>query len=285
MAGLSLDDLPIPARDLRVDIVPGSKFETEAVMQEEDQKRARMLLNPSGRSAAERRACKLLARRIRRAARDETSTLASASSQRGYRVRLIGGLLHLCRGRRTYLVTLIPRGFEVTPEGLADVNPKNLTQWLRVTLRRCGATANTRGWIYAYLEGEYNPATGMIQLHWHLIVRGDAMHAAVEGLRQHSRFRRVVGAVNNPDSIDVRVMVQQVRQRTMPQTIGYTTKGAWYSKWRAIDENSNRSSQSGKCRIPEPVHSKVLLWLDRWKVGDMAMLLNLHVTKNGITPR
>jgi len=125
----------------------------------------------------------------------------------------------------------------------------------------------------------------MIKLHWHLIVCGEAMREAVERLRDHRRFRRVVGAVNNPDGVDVRIEVKRISQATLPVVIGYTTKAGWFSRWRTVNADGQPKSQRQKCRIPEPAHSQVLLWLDQWTVGDMALLVNLYVTKEGITPR
>ncbi|MGR6331481.1 hypothetical protein ACU5AX_20690 [Sphingomonas sp. XXL09] len=166
-----------------------------------------------------------------------------------------------------------------------NVNALKANQWLRMTLARYAANSGMDGWIFAYLEGEYNPETGMIQLHWHLIMTRSPTRAVIKRLREHRAFRREVGSHNNPDGIDVRVMVKCIDTGTLPHAISYVTKGAWYSKRRAFDENNGRKTQRRKGRIPEPAHTAVLRWLDRWKLGDMAMLLNLHVTKSGITPR
>jgi hypothetical protein len=285
MAGLSLGDLPMPPRCYRIDRIANTQFETEEAAQEEDETRARLLRNYPGRSTSDQTARNRLAAAILGTDTDEHTTLASAAVMRLHRIKIIGGLWPLCLGQKTYSVTLIPRGFSVTPDELSRIDPVKANRRLRMTLARCGAKSGTSGWIYAYLEGEYNPETGMIQLHWHLILTHQDMYAVIERLRAHSAFKRTVGACNNPDDIDVRVMVKPISQRTLPQAISYATKGAWYSKWRAEDEAGTRRSQTGKCRIPEPVHSKVLQWLDRWRVGDMAMLLNLHVTKSGITAR
>jgi hypothetical protein len=285
MPRLTLSELPMPARAYRIDLVPGYEFETLADTQKEDAKRRRRLLSHHGRPTAEKEARDVLAERLLCTKEEAPKSLASAVGMRDLRRRLIGGLLPLCEDGPGYHATLMPRGCAVTPDGLKDVDPKNEAQWLRMALRRCGVTAETQGWIYGYLEGEYNPATGMIQLHWHLIICGEAMRQAVERLRGHSRFRRVVGGANNPDGIDVRIEVKRLWQAALPLVIGYTTKVAWFSKWRTIDTDGRPKSQRQKCRIPEPVHSQVLLWLDQWTVGDMALLVNLHVTKKGLTPR
>ncbi|WP_294211002.1 hypothetical protein [uncultured Sphingomonas sp.] len=285
MSRLSLGDLPMPPRCYRIDLMPDSRFETEAEAQKEDETRARRLRNYLGRPSSEQAACTRLAGVILGSDTDDHRSLASAVVMRLHRIKITGGLWPLCQRERTYFVTLIPRGFSVTPDELMGIDPTKKNQWLRMTLARLGAKSDTDGWIYAYLEGEYNPVTGMIQLHWHLIMTHSAMRKVIEQLREHSAFKRTIGACNNSDRVDVRVMVKQVDQDTLPEIVSYATKAAWYSKWRADDETGARKSQKGKCRIPEPALSKVLLWLDRWRVGDMTMLLNLHVTKNGIAPR
>ncbi len=285
MAGLSLDNLPMPRRRYRIDLMPGSKFETEEFAQKEDTFRARLLRICAGRSPLEQTTYNRLAARIEETDPDEHTTIASALVMRTHRIKIVGGLWRLCRGKRTYLVTLMPRGCSVTPDELMNVNPIKANKWLRQTLTRCGAKAETNGWMFAYLEGEYNSATGMIQLHWHLILTYRTMLAVITQLRRHERFTRTVGAHNNPDGIDVRITVEQVCQVTLPETISYVVKGGWYAKWRSEDDEGNRKTARCKGRIPEPARSKVLLWLDRWRVQDMAMMLNLYVGKNGITAR
>jgi hypothetical protein len=285
MAGLSLDKLPMPRRRYRIDRISGSKFETEEAMQEEDATRARCLYSCPGRTDFEQTACNRLAARIEETEGDEHITIASALVMRTHRIKIVGGLWPLCQGKRTYFVTLMPRDCSVTPDELPNVNPADWNQWLRTTLTRCGAKSETNGWIFGYLEGEYNSATDMILLHWHLIVTHSQMRAVIERLRGHPAFKRTVGAHNNPDGVDVRIVVQRVRQHTLPSAISYVVKGGWYAKWRSEDGEGNRKTARCKGRIRGPAGSKVLLWLDRWRVQDMAMMLNLYAGKNGITAR
>lgn len=225
-----------------------------------------------------------MAARIEETDQEKHITIASAVVMRTHRIKIVGGLWPLCRGKRTYFVTLMPRQYSVTPDELMNVNPVKANEWLRTTLARCGAKSDKNGWIFAYLEGEYNPATGMIQLHWHLIMTHSAMRAVITRLRGHAAFKRTVGAHNNPDGVDVRINVQRVRQ-CLPSAISYVVKNGWYAKWRSEGDDGNRNTARCKGRIPEPARSQVLLWLDRWRVQDMAMMLNLYVGKNGITAR
>ncbi len=285
MAGLSLDNLPMPRRRYRIDLKPGSKFETQEFAQKEDATRARLLRGYPGRSTFEQKAYNRLAARIEETDPEEHITIASALVMRTHRIKIVGGLWPLCQDRRTYFVTLMPRDCSVTPDELPNVNPVDWNQWLRTTLARCGAKAETNGWIFAYLEGEYNSATGMIQLHWHLILNHSAMLAVIKQLRGHAAFKRTVGTHGNPDGIDVRIHVKRVRGDGLPVVISYVVKNGWYAKWRSEDDEGNRKTARCKGRIPEPARSKVLLWLDRWRVQDMAMMLNLYVGKNGITAR
>jgi hypothetical protein len=285
MAGLSLDDLPMPRRRYRIDRISSSKFETEGAAQKEDMTRARMLRSCLGRSTFEQRTYNRLAARIEEIDPEKHTTIASAVVMHTHRIKIVGGLWPLCSGNETYLVTLMARDYSVTPDELMNVNPVDCNQWLRTTLARCGAKSETYGWIFAYLEGEYNSATGMIQLHWHLIVTHSQMRAVIERLRGHSAFKRMVGANNNPDGIDMRIVVQPVPEEDLPNAISYAVKGGWYAKWRSEDDGGNRQTARCKGRIPEPARSKVLLWLDRWRVQNMAMMLNLYVGKNGITAR
>lgn len=285
MPRLSLEHLPRPRRRNDIARIAGSHFETEEAAQKEDQVRVRRLRGNAGRTDGEQAECDHLADQIERVGPDNPTTLPSKVAMRPHRLRMAGDLLRLCRGKRTYFVTLIPRGLSIAPDDLPGFNPKKENQKLRVTLNRAGANSGTKGWIFAYLEGEYNPATGMIQVHWHLIVVGDGMVSAIKRLRQQPRFKRRVGARNNPDGVKMRIKIQRVRQSRLHRAINYATKGTWYQKWRDEGADGARRTQKYRSRIQEPTGSKVLLWLDRWKVGDMTMMLNLWVSKSGLTPR
>ncbi len=283
MPGRSLESLPWPRKQYRIDLVAGSKFETEAAAQAEDGVRARRLCNYPDRTASEQAECDRLAKRIMETDPDEFSTLASKTVMRGHRIRVGGELWRLCRGENVNFVTLIPRKYSVTPDDLMELDPEKMNKWLRMTLRRCGAERETEGWIFAYLEGEYNPSTGMIQLHWHVIMVGTKMLGVINNLRQHPAFKRKTGTGNNSDGVDKRIVVLHPDLPGLPAVISYTMKGAWYAMWRSDDEDGNRKSQMRPSRIEEPAGSKVLLWLDQWHLGDMAMLLNLRVGKIGLT--
>lgn len=285
MAGLSLDNLPMPRRCYRIDLMPDTKFETEEFAQKEDATRARLLRSCPGRSAFEQKVYNRLAARIEETDPEEHTSIASKLVMRLHRIKIVGGLWRMCGGKETYFVTLMPRGCSVTPDELMNVNPVDWNKWLRQTVTRCGAKSETNGWIFGYLEGEYNSATAMIQLHWHLIMPHSQMLVVIERLRGHPAFKRTVGAQNNPDGVDVRIMVKPVPEEDLPKTISYVVKGGWYEKWRSEDDDGNRKTARCKGRIPEPARGKVLLWLDRWRVQDMAMMLNLYVGKNGITAR
>ena len=285
MPRLSLEHLPRPRRRNNIARIAGSRFETQEAAQKEDQVRIRRLRGSADRTDAEQAECNHLADQIEQVGPDNPTTLPSKVAMRAIRLRMAGELLRLCRGKRTYFVTLIPRGLSIAPDDLPGLDPKKENQKLRVTSNRAGANSRAEGWIFAYLEGEYNPATDMIQMHWHLIVVGDDMVSAIKRLRQLPRFKRRMGARYNHDGVKMRIQVKRIRQSRLHRAINYATKGTWYQKWRDEGADGARKIQKFRGRIQEPTGSKVLLWLDRWKVGDMTMMLNLWVGKNGLTPR
>jgi len=285
MPRLSLEHLPRPRRRNNIARIAGSRFETEDAAQKEDQVRVRRLRANAGRTKAEQAECSHLADQIEEVGPANPTTLTSKVAMRAIRLQMAGELLRLCRGKRTYFVTLIPRGLSIAPDDLPGFDPKKENQKLRVTLNRAGASSRNEGWIFASLEGEYNPATGMVQIHYHLIVVGDGMVGAIKRLRQQPRFKRKMGTRNNPDGVKMRIQVKRVRRSRLHRAINYAIKGTWYQKWRDEGADGARKTQKCRGRIQEPTGSKVLLWLDRWKVGDMTMMLNLWVGKNGLTPR
>lgn len=264
-------------------------LETDADARKEDDERVRRLGWQSSKTLLELLKYQELAERLG-IHRNIPETLASKRYMRIVRANLtmmLKNLLDEVPGEPVYLVTLIPVGLACTTEELKNLDPKDLAQRVRVTLGLCGAKRGVAGWAFGYLDGEYNPATGMIQLHWHVIVTGDLL-AAFERLKNRSAYRSVKRACDSPDGVATRVHIETVddpQNTVSPRRISYMLKGSYYARWRGeigdIGEGKRRS-QKQRGRIPEPHHSRVLLWLDQWQVQDMTLLINLRLGKSGL---
>ncbi len=264
-------------------------LETAQDARVEDDARVSRLRQRRYKTLGEQGACEALALRLA-APRGIPDTLASKRYMRVVRANLtmmLKNLLDEVPGEPVYLVTLIPVGLAYTTEELKNVDPKDLAQRVRVTLGLCGANRGVAGWAFGYLDGEYNPATGMIQLHWHVIVTGD-LAAAFERLKNRSAYRSVKRACDSPDGVATRVHIETVddpQNILSPRRISYMLKGSYYARWRGeigdIGEGKRRS-QKQRGRIPEPHHSRVLLWLDQWQVQGMTLLINLRLGKGGL---
>lgn len=258
-------------------------LETELEAKKEDHERGRRLLWRKGKTPQERDACAELASRVCQA-RSIPQTLASKRYVRLIRACLAANLLKLLRlapDERVYLVTLIPAGHAFTIDELMQVDPRLLVQRLRVTLGRCGANPGVSGWAFGYLDGEYNLATGLFQLHWHLIVTGDLIKV-FQRLKRRTAYKSVKRVADNPDGVATRVHIREVDDPQNPRPLTYVMKGSWYARWRGETGDNEDEVQrvvGPRVRIPEPYHSRVLLWLDQWEFNDMLIMINLKLGK------
>ena len=73
--------------------------------------------------------------------------------------------------------------------------------------------------------------------------------------------------------------------RNVPYALSYRLQSYW-SKTVTVNlgdnENPRMVRQSRQGRIPEPYHSLSLLWLDRWRLQDLTLLVKLGVTTKGL---
>jgi len=280
MAGLAWAMLIAVWVKLRAHCPQFDGLETELEAKKEDYERVRRFLWRKGKTPQERAACAELASRVCQV-RGIPQTLASKRYVRVIRGYLATTLLRLAPDERVYLVTLIPAGHAFTIDELMQVDPWLLVQRLRVTLGRCGANPGVAGWAFGYLDGEYNLATGLFQLHWHLIVTGDLIKV-FQRLKRRNAYKSVKRAADSPDGVAVRVHIREVDDPQNPRPLTYAMKGSWYARWRGETGDNEDDLQrivGPRVRIPEPYHSQVLLWLDKWEFNDMLIMTNLRLGK------
>lgn len=264
-------------------------LETAQDARVEDDARVSRLRQRRYKTLGEQGACEALALRLADP-RGIPDTLASKRYMRIVRAHLtlmLQALLKAMPGDPVAFVTLMPAGHGFTLAKLATVDPTLLRRQLRMCLQRCGANPGVAGWAFAYLDGEYNPQTDMVLLHWHVLATGD-MIAVFERLKARLAYTSVRRAKDSPDGVATRVHIKPVTaplDPQNPQLITYCMKGSFYARRRGEKEKNGeakRCSQQYRSRIPEPQHSQVLLWLDRWRFQDMMMLVNLRLGKEGL---
>ena len=294
MAGLGLKDLPLPPDRYRVDRRTTNpdgviRFETLADGKREDARRAsglsrtiaRGILGPEEEARAQR-----LQSDLERAARTGkwTASLACHLYMRWLRLRISGHLWRLMRlGSQNTTVTIIPRRWEFTPDELDGVDPRKLMKGFRTDLYRAGVK-EVDGWLFGYLHGEFDSNAKVYRLHVH-VACSKAVVPVIDKLRTMGSYRSTrLLPDGSPSPVFRRVWVRRKRLEKMPDPVTYVVQSFWPSRPIHIDENGKRSRLRQKGAIREPYHSRVLMWLDRWSIQDLTLMVGLRVTRAGLIP-
>lgn len=284
MARLNIADLPLPPPAYRCDRSAGPEgFETEAEARQEDKTRARLLRRTSRtlRSSRKRRSARRLARALSLGKGVRSGTMASNMYMREQRIRVGGGLWQLADAQglpQLHTFSLIPDGCDVPGGRLGRVDPRHFIRALRADLYRNGAAA-ADGYLCAFLDGEYEIASDAWRLHFHGVVAG-GMLQVVESLRGTRKYRSSRPRDGTTRSIQ-RVRIDRSLEN-LPSPLLYTLKGFWSARWEGVigDKKVRRST---RCRIPEPRHSELLLWLNQWSLADITLLTKVHVGRQGFS--
>ena len=265
-----------------------SGFETLGDCHAEDLERAKGL-----RKAAKKHSDKVnveemlaLAAKLEEAGRGGKvpKSLASSTYMRRLRIKIVGALwllIRLLKGMKASAFTIIPRTWEFTPEGLDEVAPSRLLASLRVALYGQGA-AKAKGWIIAFIHGEFDPIGGVYRLHVHGYAFGE-MVAVIDRLRTlpnyKTKYRLKDGSLN---PVYRRIQVKRKLSTNLLRQITYCVQSFWPAKAIFISDDGSRTRARTKQRISEPYHSRVLLWLDKWSIADLTLMIGLRVTKDGL---
>lgn len=172
--------------------------------------------------------------------------------------------------------TVLIRDWIFTPEELCNVKPaKLLRRFLRI-LQRAGVYQK-RGYIFVGLHGEFNRNTGCFHLHLHGIADGQ-MVDVIRGLKRLPRFR-----FDRKRDLRSPIRVTRLRMTNLPYPLLYTVQDWWPGRFTL--SRNGKPRRSGRQRIPEPYHTALLLWLDRWSLADMTLMVGMRVGKDGFVKR
>lgn len=288
MAGLGLKDLPLPPK--RYDLARTARFETESAAAHEDQVGRSTALQETafaGGKLINRANALDLARRL--AGKAIPETLASSRHMRELRRRVHGHTLQLHdaldkHGGRTF--HLVGEGHSKLPGNLMDVSAPLLRNAFRSDINRSMPTLRIMkapSGLIGFLHGEFNEDTERFSIHMHGYAFGAHLDA-VNALPKLPKYKPGKAG----DGRDAIAQPKLVRKELgdPAYTLSYNLKSYWPGV-RTIYELDDkigvpkRSVQTR--RIPEPYHSLSLLWLDRWALGDISLLMGLRVTKRGIS--
>lgn len=171
--------------------------------------------------------------------------------------------------------TVRPRGWLFTAEELASLDPRKLIKALRSALDR-QRRGEPLGFLVAAVHGEFDEASGLYDVHLHGVA-DPRMLDVVDRLRDlpNYRCRRARG------DKAARVVIGRRRLSNLPFPLMYPFQAYWPKRWRGlIDGVEYRGNVRG--RIPEPYHTNLLLWLDRWSLADITLLMGAHVGRGGL---
>lgn len=283
----SLEMLPRPNRRQRRKL-RRIGFETLYDAEREDRKRAAGLRSQLVRGCdnVNLRGAKILADKLDPDGEREMDdrSLSSSRYSRRHRARLtwaIEAFFRENRREKCSFFTLAPRSGVTRAEALSQTDAKKIMKALLSDLNRCGA-GPACGCLLAFIHGEFEPKREVFVIHVHGVAFGD-MIGVVDKLRKRRKYRRVIG--NDIDMVPIRRPVRMTRRpiTNRLRTFSYLFKSYWPSRWRGAMKANGKFPRSGRAqRIPEPFHSKYLLWLDQYRPQDLALMIGMKATKNGL---
>lgn len=266
-------------------------IETEGEARAEDAVRAKgarkAAIDPKG--LFKKKAAKALADRLEYGGEDPPpKTLASALYWREQRLNVAGDLTRITiegECQPVTVATLIPRGESVRPEDLMKQDPRKWMRRLRSDLNRLAKKLGikiTYGWLTACLHGEFEPNSGMLILHYHLAVAGQHIDL-LDKLRAEPKYVANQAAFDDGEECVLnRIVIAREPLTNIGSTMAYRAQGAWFCRWAGDGDDGQRDRERKKRRIPEPYHALVLLWLDRWRLQDLTLLMGLEQRRDGL---
>lgn len=290
--GFKAPESPYRADKDAPDVLANNKrFETKGKCKKESATRAKGLRRPIVLNSplVQPLQAQALARKLERSADDGDYPVSPACAlfMGWFRYRFIAALWKLYAEQLVAdspkTLTIIPRAWEFTPEQLMDADPRRLLESLRTTLYKMGAK-DADGWLIMFLHGEYDPVAGVFRLHVHGLASAD-MIEVVKKLRKLDQFKtRKLGPTGGPEAIYRPVRIRGMALTDLPAPLSYIAQSFWPSRAIYVDQDGNNRRQKLKRRIPEPYHSLVLLWLDRWNVNDLMLRIHLRVSNGCLVP-
>ncbi len=197
--------------------------------------------------------------------------------------KLQGGLVS---GDHCTVFTVIPENWSVLLGMLYTVYPAKWMATFRQHLYRSAELLGMQleGVLFAALHGAYDPATGTYPLHLHGVGTGNYIQA-LDGLRLLGKYRPAQPH-DGRDAAHTPIYMSRDTLTNMPDPLTYILKRHWPQRETYLGSDGLRKAYGGKPkRLPEPAHSEVLQFLDRWRLEDMTLMMGMSVTKNGLVLR
>lgn len=288
--------MPWPEDAFRLDL-HARDFETEEQAVDEARLRANILRIDAAKHGGDwGRRARALANKIDPDLNPRFSrSLADPRYMRDQRIRIIGALWklydslgHLNVRRCDVIRTDWNLGLvDFIDEDAARVKNEFRSTIVRTTARLQRQGIETAGrFIFAALHGEFDPDGMAFQLHYH-VVEDDQAAIVIDSLRDRQGFitpRRSdaveLGAADGHVATPVRVTHAQLTN--VASALGYLLKSYWL-QYPRIETATGSKKLTGKGRrIQSPFLSAQLLWMDKFDIADMILMVGLRVTREGL---
>lgn len=260
-------------------------IETKEAAKKEDATRARLLrtVAANGSRLVHAQYCTNMAAWLEQAAGNTTAvnSRASACRMRKHRIDIASSLHQIIdrSGLDAATFTLVSGSWTITASALPSIDPNDLLNGIRSDFIRAGVDLSN-GALFMAIDGAFERNRSLYQLHVNGVALGTAIDA-IEKLRALDKYRRIESCTATTLPIYRPIVLSRQALTNLPSTLAYRLKHYWPCTWLPMDGSTNRSRNEQ--RIPEPYHSQWLLWMDRWELSDLTLLMGMFVGKGSFT--
>lgn len=287
MPRLNIACLPDPPERYRPDHIPPPRskkpFESIQAVQQEEAKRhsgLSLALKRHLRNPGNIRATRLLMAKLDGSG--DYPSMASPVYMREQRKRIGGHLYKLIveTGAEDSVVafTLILKNRRLRPRELNAFDVVKELAAVRSALNREGAR-DASGWLIMFMHADFNEVTKRWEFHVHGIADGE-MVGVIQRLSDRRKFQSDRG---DPDGVWTPLMIHGPPLTDLPWPLTYIIKSylPGISTYRSKTGHRNRTRHR---KISQPYYTQALLWMDRWRLKDICLMMGLRVTREGLTP-
>jgi len=208
---------------------------------------------------------------------------ASSLDMRYFRERILGQLYRFLRriGASVVFYDLVPSTWVVKEGELHTVEAGKLLQQLRSDLNRSGASAADGG-FFSVLHGEYDPTHKIYCLHVHCVAWG-GMVDVVERLRGRRKYRHNSNALRDGTGAVHPVLASQNVDDVLYR-LTYIMKSYWAKSPSYRNRKGQYRRRDGTQGLDRKQLIEVLLWLEKYEISDLCLMLKLRVGRSGLEP-
>lgn len=272
----------------------GHSFESCDEARAEDELRLASILRLGDGSTGSQHRCRYhvvhslvaaLAARVKGTLKCREGSLASALDYRHARIEEASKILALIERDLSDVrgVTVVPNGEQFPGAELSSWDVDAFKARFRSQLNRLGIR-EADGFVIAYFHCDYDASTGMMSPHWHLLVKGGA-RAIMKRLRNCAKYRSVRSGASPESPVKTPVRFHKGPPNDAVSAVTYLMKSYWPAITSGLNENGQHVRYKQRQRIPEPLHTNVLMWLHHRRFNDLRLLIGVRERTEGLVPR